>query len=230
VRLDVVGIRSALSIQKLSVEASTQFLLDRADRAPGGAVERQAAGELAGELDGLPLALEQAAAYVAAMHVTYEQYLETYQRHKLALLERHGPETGAYPATVAKTWLINFEQVEVASKAAADLLRLSAMFDPNEIPFELLTEGAKELGEPLRATINPLDLLTVNEVLEPLARFSLAAIHAEGRTYSVHRLVQEVVKDAMGDENQCCVSLVRGERLASLPAACSAGDGEQQAD
>jgi tetratricopeptide (TPR) repeat protein len=199
VRLDVVGIRSALSMQKLPVEASTQFLLDRADRAPGEATERQAAKTLAAELDGLPLALEQAAAYVAAMHVSYEQYLETYQRHKLGLLERHGPETGAYPATVAKTWLINFEQVEAASKAAADLLRLSAMLAPDEIPLELLTEGVKQLSEPLCAAIDPSDPLTVNEVLEPLARFSLIAIDPEAQTYSVHRLVQDVVKDGMGD-------------------------------
>ena len=202
VRLDVVGIPSALSIQKLPVKDSTQFLLDRAGRAPGGAVERQAAGELAGELDGLPLALEQAAAYVAAMHVTYGQYLETYKRQKLGLLERHGPETGAYPATVATTWLINFEQVEAESRAAADLLRLSALLDPDEIPFDLLTKGANELGEPLCAAIKPSDPLTVNEVLEPLARFSLARVDPERRTYSVHRLVQEVVKDAMGDANR----------------------------
>ncbi len=172
------------------------------DRAPGDELERQAARELASELDGLPLALEQAAAYVAAIQASYGQYLAGYRTRKLGLLERLGPVTGAYPATVAKTWLINFEQVEAASKPAADLLRLTAMLDPNEIPFELLTKGAKELGQPLCEAINPSDPLSVHEVLEPLARFSLVGIDTEGRTYSIHRLVQGVVKDAMGGEGR----------------------------
>ena len=202
IRLDVLGIRSPLSIEKLPVEDSTQFLLDRADRAPGDEVERHAAGELARELDGLPLALEQAAAYVTAMRVSYGQYLASYRTRKLGLLERLGPVTGDYPATVATTWLINFEQVEAVSKATADLLRLSAMLDPNGIPFDLLTTGAEGLGQPLSDAIKPSDPLSVYEVLEPLGRFSLVAIDAEGRTYSIHRLVQEVVKDAMGDEGR----------------------------
>ena len=201
-RLDLLGIRSPLFIDKLPIEDSARFLLDRADRAPGENLERQAARELAQELDGLPLALEQAAAYVATMGATYGQYLEGYRTRKLGLLERLGPVTGAYPATVAKTWLINFEQVEAASEAAADMLRLSAMLDPNEIPFELLTTGATELGQRLREAINPSEPLSVNEVLEPLARFSLIGIDADNRTFSIHRLVQEVVKDAMGREGQ----------------------------
>ena len=44
-RLDVLGIRSPLSIENLPVEDSTRFLLDRADRAPGAEAERQAAQE-----------------------------------------------------------------------------------------------------------------------------------------------------------------------------------------
>jgi tetratricopeptide (TPR) repeat protein len=202
VRLDVLGIRSALSLKKLPEEDSIRFLIDRADRAAGDESEREAARELARELDGLPLALEQAAAYAAAMGVAYAEYLASYRTRKLGLLERVGPVTGDYPATVAKTWLMNFEQVEAASQAAADLLRLSAMLDPDEIPFELLSKGAKELGQPLCEAIRPSDPLSVNEVLEPLARFSLVGMDAPGRTYSIHRLVQEVVKDAMGDEGR----------------------------
>ena len=149
---------------------------------------------MASELDGLPLALEQAAAYVTAMHVTYGQYLESYRIRKLGLLERHGPVTGAYPATVATTWLINFEQVEVASKAASDLLRLSAMLDPNEIPFELLTEGGKELGEPLCEGIEPSDPFRYTRYWSRLLASRWSALTLKGQNYSIHRLVQEVVK------------------------------------
>jgi hydrogenase maturation protease len=199
-RLDVLRIRSPLSIKRLPIQDSTRFLLDRVDRAPAN--ELEAAGDLARELDGLPLAPEQAAAYVTAMRVTYEEYLASYRTRRLGLLERIGPVTGDYPMTVATTWLMNFEQVEAVSKAAADLLRLSAMFVPNDIPIELLTKGAQELGHHLREAINVSDPLSANEVLEPLTRFSLVAIDAEGQTFSIHRLVQEVVKRAMGTDGQ----------------------------
>ena len=90
-RLDVLGIRSPLSIQRLPLDDSIQFLLDRAGRDPCDDPERQAARELAGELDGLPLALEQAAAYVTAMSVTYRQYLETTGPESLACWNGLGP-------------------------------------------------------------------------------------------------------------------------------------------
>ena len=109
--------------------------------------------------------------------------------------------TQTYP-TVATTWLINFEQVESASKAAADLLRISSMLDPKEIPFELLTKAASELGDSLRDAVKSSDPLSVHEVLEPLARLSLVHVDVPNRTYSIHRLVQEVVKDTLSDESR----------------------------
>ena len=203
-------------------------------------MERQAARELAGELDGLPLALEQAAAYVAAMHVTYGQYLESYRTRKLGLLERLGRRPGPIRRRWPRHGSSTSSKWRPRPKPPRTCCGSSAMLDPNEIPFELLTKGAKELGQPLCEAINPSDPLSVNEVLEPLARFSLVGIDAEGRTYSIHRLVQEVVKDAMGDEgrrrlgrtrgqgNQRRVSVDRGEQLASLSSACSAGDARFQ--
>ncbi len=220
-RLDVLALRSPVSIKKLPVEDATQFLLDRADRSQADELERRAARELAAELDGLPLALEQAAAYLTAMHASYGQYLVGYRTRKLGLLEKLGPVTGDYPATVATTWRINFEQIEAASQAAADLLRLSSMLDPNGIPFELLIQGAMELGQPLCEAIRPTDPLSVNEVLEPLARFSLVSIYREERTYSIHRLVQEVVKDALGDAGR---RLWADRAVKAVNAAFPSGD------
>jgi hypothetical protein len=71
--LDVIHIRLPLPIEKLPEEDAIRFLLDRADHKPGDEAERQAARELARELDALPLALEQAAAYVVALKATYKQ-------------------------------------------------------------------------------------------------------------------------------------------------------------
>ena len=88
------------------------------------------------------LALEQAAANIHELRLTFVDYLEKYQRRKLELLERGKPAMGDYPESVATTWAVNFEEVESESPASADLLRLSAFLAPDNIPLELVVEGA----------------------------------------------------------------------------------------
>jgi len=46
------------------------------------------------------------------------------------------------------------------------------------------------------------DPLVLNEALEPLTRYSLIRRDVDADTYSMHRMMQEVVKDQMGAELQ----------------------------
>ena len=61
-----LGILAPVELGELPIEDATAFLLRRCGREGADEAERGAARELAGELDGLPLALEQAAAYIVA--------------------------------------------------------------------------------------------------------------------------------------------------------------------
>ena len=80
-------------------------------------------------------------------------------------------------------------------------MRLSAFLAPDAIPFELLSRGAPELGPEVGAVLRQADdaPLVVNDLLQPLGRFSLIRIDGEVESYSIHRLVQEVLKAAMDD-------------------------------
>ena len=60
--LEALGLVSPLALATLPAAESTAFLLKRTGREQAGAGEVTGAAELARELDGLPLALEQAAA------------------------------------------------------------------------------------------------------------------------------------------------------------------------
>ena len=196
--LDVLDVVRAIRLDALPPEDAWEFLLKRTDRKAPGDDERQAAAGLAEALGYLPLALEQAGAYLAAHPVRFCDYLESYHQRRLPLLAEGAPRQ--YPESVATTWALNFEQVELASEAAAEVLRLSAFLSPDRIPLELLSHGVAELGpvlaEPLaRAEDDPVRL---GNLLEPLTRYSLVRADLEDRTYSLHRLVQEVVKDTMG--------------------------------
>lgn len=148
------------------------------------------------------MALEQAAAYITAKSARFQDYLASFQRQRLSLLNKAQPRTGEYPASVAKTWALNFQEVE-KDTVAADILRVSAFLSPDAIPLELLTEAASQLGPVLaEALASSEDPLALNEALEPLTRYSLIRLDVDTQTYSIHRIVQEVVKDQMGVEQQ----------------------------
>ncbi len=110
---------------------------------------------------------------------------------------------GNYPASVTTTWSINFKAMQASSPAAADVLRLSAFLAPDNIPDEILRLGNDHLGETLSAALAEVaeDELVLPELLAELTRYSLIRLETENR-YSIHRLVWEVLRDALTPEEQ----------------------------
>jgi hypothetical protein len=199
---DTLGIARPLALEQMQPDEALSFLFKRTERAQSEQAEQQAAAQLAAELGYLPLALEQAAAYLAAKRARFQDYLTSYQRQHLALLNKAQPRTGDYPASVASTWALNFQEVEKAP-VAADILRVSAFLSPEGIPLELLSAGASQLGPLLAGALATTeDPLALNEALEPLTRYSLIRLDVDAQTYSIHRMVQEVVKGQMGVAQQ----------------------------
>jgi tetratricopeptide (TPR) repeat protein len=170
------------------VEAAVSFLQARTSNVEAGS--EPAAVELATELGCLPLALEQAGAYMLETQTRFAEYLEGYQRRRLRLLEAAGPVHGEYRDSVATTWTMNFEDVKRDPKSA-ELLNLSALLHPDDIPLELLAAAAADTD-----TSPPLDRLALNERLVPLYRYSLIRRSPSSSTFSIHRLVQDVLRSA----------------------------------
>ena len=151
---DVLGIRKPIGLPVLAPDEALEFLVKRTGReGPLDPAEQDAARTLAGELGYLPLALEQAAAYMVEHEEAFSVYLAAYRAVRLKLLDEMGPVAGEYPETVRTTWKRSFDAVAEASPASIALLRLSAFFAPDAIPYELILEGASELGEPLASAL-----------------------------------------------------------------------------
>ncbi len=200
---DVLGIADSVSIKEMPPEEALAFLLKRIGRDDAYEEERHCAQELVTELGYFALAIEQAGAYIAAKQVTISAYLNSYQNRKLQVLEKGQPQTGEYPASVATTWLINFEQVEKASEAAADVLLFSAFLNPDSIPLELLVLGRMALTPVIQEALgDDEDELAIAELLEPLTCYSLIRKDMNSQSYSIHRLVQEVVKDTLDEDER----------------------------
>ncbi len=197
----------SLSVEKMEMAEGIQLLLRRAklldeDEPLDNLTSniRKAAQKLVEELDGLPLALDQAGAYIEETGCSLSDYLTLYSRRRLALLKRQSSMGSDYPHTVASTWALSFAQVEQADPAAADLLRLCAFLHPDAIPEEIITEEATELGPHLQEVA--VDPLLFNEAIHLLRRYSLIKRDAETKLLYIHRLVQVVLKESLDPETQ----------------------------
>jgi tetratricopeptide (TPR) repeat protein len=196
-----LGIPEPVSVNEMKPEEAIEFLLRRTGRKPGDPREDKAAEELARELGYLPLALEQASAYIAANQSRFQDYLRGYRTRRLAVLT--APVAGEYPDSVSTTWALNFREVAQIPEAA-DLLRVSAFLDPDAIPLELIARGASELGPALSAALADVmeDPLVLDETLEPLYRYSLVRRDVASRTYSILPIMQAVLLDGLEPDIQ----------------------------
>ena len=154
-----------------------------------------AAVTLVNVLEGLPLALDQAGAYLEETGCGIERYLQRFHAQRKHILAHRGTHGGAHPDSVATTLLLAVEQIEQKYPAAADLLRVCAFLHPEAIPEELFSAGASHLGPvlgPVAADPYHFDL-----ALAALRNASLVSRHPETQTLSIHRLVQAVLADQM---------------------------------
>jgi tetratricopeptide (TPR) repeat protein len=191
-----------IEVEQMDLEESMLLLLRRARvLAPGGtldqasAADRAAAGALAREMDGLPLALDQAGAYIEETQSRLSVYLDQYRQHQVRFLQRRGGSGTEHPDPVAKTWSLSFEKVEQLDPLAADLLRFCSFLAPDAIPEQLILDGASELGPRLQPIAADPSLL--DEAIGTLLRYSLVKRKPDEQTIVVHRLVQAILKSSM---------------------------------
>ena len=197
-----LGLPAGIPTNRMTPEETLAFLKERTGRGTQTPAEEEAADALARELGCLPLALEQAAAYLVEKQASFANYLTGYRKRGLGLLEKAAPVIGR--ESVTTTWLLNFEQVEAADEAAADLLRASAFLAPDNIPHELFMVGAAHLGSALAEALTDgeEDALAMDELLEPLTRYSLIRRDVDEGLFHIHGLVQEVVRALMEQDDQ----------------------------
>jgi tetratricopeptide (TPR) repeat protein len=200
------GIATRQEIEKMEPEEGALLLLKRASIISNGSLDsasqedRTHAITISTLVDGLPLALDQAAAYIEETGVNLPGYIDLYSKRQAKLLSLRGGLAPGHPEPVSTTWSLSFEKVEQANLAAADLLRFFAFLHPDAIPDDLISKGVMHLGPSLQSVAN--DLIELNQAIGELRKYSLIRRNPEGTTFSLHRLVQTVLKDAMDEQTQ----------------------------
>jgi len=178
-----------MDVQVLNRDVAAGFLISRT-----GDPDRTAARDLAGVLGGLPLALEQAAAYIQAAGMTLAGYLSVFRGREADLLTRG--QAAGHPATVAAALGLALSRLGDEAPPAAGLLQLLACLAPEPVPVALLLSDAQVAGElapGVAATVGPLlgDPVAAGDAIAALRRYSLVTPAGDGLVL-VHRLVQAV--------------------------------------
>ena len=199
------GLAQGIDVDIFTPELGALFLLRRATLIEANGViddavaqDRAVAMQISEELGGLPLALDQAGAYIEETSCSLTDYLGLYCTRRAEVLNERGGLTGDHPDSVATTWSLSFQRVEEKNAAAADLMRLCAFLAPDAIPEEIITAGAEHLGPVLQGTAH--DPMALNKAIATLGAYSLIKRDAIKKMLNIHRLVQAVLKDAMDAE------------------------------
>lgn len=185
--------RAKVLKQEATYEQMRQFAVSE----PG---EYTAATELVTALEALPLALDQAGAYIEETGCSLAGYLQRYQRQYASLLARRGSPGSDHPQSVTATFCLSMERVEQEMRAAADILRVCAFLHAEFIPEELFLKGAAHLGPDLASLA--ADPSQFDQALAILRSLSLVRRHPETGTLSLHRLVQVVLHAGMSEQER----------------------------
>lgn len=193
----------------LSEDKAILFLLRRAGcitmnacEADATAVDLSLARDVCQLLGYLPLALDQAGAYIEENGGLLKNYMDLYYQYRPSFLDRRDASTQRgsrhredHPDSVFMTFRLSWEQIKKHNVVAGQVLQFCAFLAPDRIPESLLRAGIKLSGE--GRIPNEME---VDEALGLLYRYSLIA--RTEQTLSLHRLVQEVLQDVLCEEER----------------------------
>ena len=161
----------------------------------GGLAGTPATGQLLALLDGLPLAIAQAASYIRTTHMSTARYLALFQKgeeYQEELLSEPLPaavhsDRADLSRAVMTTWTLSVQKIEQESPLSIKLLHILSFLDPDNLPSSLI-EAA-------------LSAETRNyfKQLAPLLNFGLLS-HLGPSNYRLHRLVSMWARIKMGSD------------------------------
>ncbi|MFD0852651.1 hypothetical protein ACFQ07_10470, partial [Actinomadura adrarensis] len=140
----------------------------------------------------LPLAADQAAAYLVETEETVAEYLEKFQRASAAIAptdtDFHYPHAAAVSCTLSQNAL---------SAPALALLRVLASISPEPVSGEILVQPdlLDELPEEVREALS--GTRPFRRAVRELARFSLVQFNLVRNETQIHRIVKAIVEDGM---------------------------------
>jgi tetratricopeptide (TPR) repeat protein len=179
---------NVLSIPNVDQSTATQ-ILEKSLIQEGLLNDNHTTTALLEQLAFLPLAINQAAAYINENQIVLSDYLSLLKQRETdaaELLSEEFQDDGRYaetPNPVLTTWLISFQQIRDLDTLAADYLSFMACINPRDIPQSILPPPTSA-----KKKIDALGLLSA---------YSFISNHAGGSSFSLHRLVYLATRNWM---------------------------------
>ena len=181
--MDLALNRSPINVPSMDADEALA-LLGQTIRAESTETEQL---DLLEELVYLPLAISQAAAFMAKRHKSVAEYVKLYRDNestRIRLLGQrfnyHGREARPLESVVT-TWWVSFDCIKTENPRAANILSMMSFMDQQAIPFSLLTADEE-------------DTFDFDEAMGLLEAFSLVTLDTHRYACNVHRLVTVAVQ------------------------------------
>uniref|UniRef100_A0A8H7NHF5 DUF7779 domain-containing protein n=1 Tax=Bionectria ochroleuca TaxID=29856 RepID=A0A8H7NHF5_BIOOC len=170
--------------------------------------------QLSSQLEHLPLALAQGAAFIQETGITVSKYLRMLgesDKDTVYLLSREFETVGRdseAPQAVAETWMLSFQQIQQQHALASELLSFMSLLDRQDIPEQFMSHFCE-----LDQTGDSSDEIRLTEALGILKAFSFVTEENSG-SFDMHRLVQLVTRKRLA--SQGTISQVGGKALLTV--------------
>ena len=174
----------SLALDVISETDARDLVLERTEgRRKPTETDNADALALANDLGGLPLALEQAGAFIAKHRGSLQEYRTRWKAQEAKVLTWHDQRTMKYPASVATTWKTSVDRL---SNDGRGLLNVLCWLAPDPMPLSMLQKLSANEEE---AEID------VESGIADLAEYSLCEwTGTEFDAIEIHRLVQEITR------------------------------------
>ena len=162
-------------------------------------LDSRAAEKISAAVGDLPLAIEQAAAWLAETGMPAALYVERLATQAASALGLNKPFDYALP--VAATWNLSLDRLRDRTPAAVRLLQILAFCSSGSISMTLLySDEMNESLLPFDETLS--EKLMLGGVIRDISRLALIKIDQDTNSLRIHRLVQAVIRSQMTDAEQ----------------------------
>ncbi len=159
------------------------------------------ADRLAEALGDLPLALAQAAGFLAETGMPVEHYLRLLDTHAQELLDQSPPQ--GHPHSLAAAVRVSTDRLTEVDPAALAMVRIGAFLAPEPIPADILTRSITAAGHSWPPELEALTAAVASPVAahRSLGRIGSYGLARTDRGLQLHRLTQAILADQLTDDH-----------------------------
>ena len=181
-----------LVLDSFNIEDAVSFLMRRSNTK----MDTVDSNNIVHELGCLPLALEQAAAYLIKTREKPSTYLGKLKKKKSDILKR---KNAAAPTSksdkdrlsVTTTWNLNMEAIKCKYPVAEKVMFILSYLSPRGIPIQIFNEGEPKIeDDDILEVIEDDDIGYLLTILTEMSLFE----ETEDSTIMVHRVVQDIIR------------------------------------